>query len=65
MHGFIRERMNQHLPGQGANLRILYGGSVNPANAAELLSVEDVDGALVGGASLSCAEFMAIAGVYR
>jgi triosephosphate isomerase (TIM) len=65
MHRFIRERMNQHLPGQGANLRILYGGSVNPANAAELLSVEDVDGALVGGASLSCAEFMAIAGVYR
>jgi triosephosphate isomerase (TIM) len=65
MHGFIRERMNQHLLGQGANLRILYGGSVNPANAAELLSVEDVDGALVGGASLSCAEFMAITGVYR
>jgi triosephosphate isomerase (TIM) len=65
MHGFIRERVNQHLPGRGANLRILYGGSVNPANAAELLSVEDVDGALVGGASLSCAEFMAIAGVYR
>jgi triosephosphate isomerase (TIM) len=64
MHGFIRERMNQHLPGQGANLRILYGGSVNPANAAQLLSVEDVDGALVGGASLSYAEFMAIAGVY-
>jgi triosephosphate isomerase (TIM) len=65
MHGFIRVRINQHLPGQGAHLRILYGGSVNPANAAELLSVEDVDGALVGGASLSCAEFMAIAGVYR
>jgi triosephosphate isomerase len=65
MHGFIRERMNQHLPGQGANLRILYGGSVSPANAAELLSVEDVDGALVGGASLSSTEFMAIAGVYR
>jgi triosephosphate isomerase (TIM) len=65
MHGFIREWVNQHLPGQGASFRILYGGSVSPANAAELLSVEDVDGALVGGASLSCAEFMAIAGVYR
>ncbi|MGC2224177.1 MAG: triose-phosphate isomerase [Methylocella sp.] len=65
MHGFIRERANQHLPGEGANLRILYGGSVNPANAAELLRVEDVDGALVGGASLHSAEFMAIAGVYR
>ena len=65
MHGFIRERVNQCLPGQGASIRILYGGSVRPANAAELLSVEDVDGALVGGASLSSAEFMAIAGVYR
>jgi len=48
-----------------ARLRILYGGSVQPANAAELLLVEDVDGALVGGASLHSAEFMAIAGVYR
>ncbi|MGH6830637.1 MAG: triose-phosphate isomerase [Methylocella sp.] len=65
MHGFIRESVNQHLPGHGGNLRILYGGSVKPANAAELLSVEDVDGALVGGASLNSAEFMAIAGVYR
>ena len=65
MHGFIRGRVNRHLPGQGASLRILYGGSVRPANAAELLRVKDVDGALVGGASLSSAEFMAIAGVYR
>jgi triosephosphate isomerase (TIM) len=65
MHGFIRLRVNQHLPGQGASLRILYGGSVRPDNAAELLSVEDVDGALVGGASLSSTEFMAIAGAYR
>jgi triosephosphate isomerase len=65
MHGFVRDRVNQLLPGQGASLRILYGGSVRPDNAAELLSVEDVDGALVGGASLSSAEFMAIAGVYR
>jgi triosephosphate isomerase (TIM) len=65
MHGFIRSRVNQHLPGRGISVRILYGGSVRPANAAELLSVKDVDGALVGGASLSCAEFMAIAGVYR
>ncbi|MGH6830261.1 MAG: triose-phosphate isomerase family protein, partial [Methylocella sp.] len=65
MHGFIRGQVNQHLPGQGASTRILYGGSVRPANAAELLSVEDVDGALVGGASLSSAEFMAIARAYR
>jgi len=65
MHGFIRGRVNERLPGQGASMRVLYGGSVRPANAAELLSVKDVDGALVGGASLCCAEFMAIAGVYR
>ncbi|MGH6848660.1 MAG: triose-phosphate isomerase [Methylocella sp.] len=65
MHGFIRGRVNKHLPGQGASVRILYGGSVSPANAAELLSVEDVDGALAGGASLHSAEFMAIAGDYR
>lgn len=65
MHSFIRGRVNQHLPGQGASMRILYGGSVRPDNAAQLLSVEDVDGALVGGASLSSAEFMTIAGVYR
>ncbi|MGQ0445510.1 MAG: triose-phosphate isomerase, partial [Beijerinckiaceae bacterium] len=38
---------------------------VKPANAAELLSVENVDGALAGGASLSSTEFMAIAGIYR
>ena len=65
MHGFIRERAKKHLAGQGASMRVLYGGSVSPSNAAELLSVEDVDGALVGGASLSSAEFMAIVGVYR
>jgi triosephosphate isomerase len=50
-------------PGQGA--RILYGGSVKPSNARELMSVSDVDGALVGGASLKADEFLAIAGVYR
>ncbi len=65
MHGFIRGRVNQHLPGQGAGTRILYGGSVKPANAAQLLHLKDVDGALVGGASLSCDEFMTIAGAYR
>jgi triosephosphate isomerase (TIM) len=65
MHGFIREQMGQHLSGQGASVRILYGGSVNPANAAVLLSAEDVDGALVGGASLSSAAFMEIARFYR
>jgi triosephosphate isomerase len=65
MHGFIRGQVEQHLPGQSAKFRILYGGSVKAANAARLLAIKDVDGALIGGASLSCAEFMAIAGVYR
>jgi triosephosphate isomerase len=65
MHQFIRGQVDDLLPGQGAKLRILYGGSVKPANAAKLLHVKDVDGALVGGASLICAEFMGIAGTYR
>src|SRR4051795_2528175 len=65
MHGHIRRRLVSRLgaPGQGA--RILYGGSVKPSNARELMSVSDVDGALVGGASLKGDEFLAIAGVYR
>jgi triosephosphate isomerase (TIM) len=46
-------------------VRILYGGSVKPANAAELLAVADVDGALVGGASLKAEEFLAIAAASR
>jgi len=65
MHRFIRARINDHLPGQGDKIRILYGGSVKPANAAELMGVDDVDGSLVGGASLTFKDFMAIAGVYR
>jgi triosephosphate isomerase len=47
-----------------ANVRILYGGSVKPSNAAELMAVENVDGALVGGASLVAADFLGIAGAY-
>jgi len=45
-------------------MRILYGGSVKPSNAKELMAVADVDGALVGGASLKADEFLAIADVY-
>ena len=48
----------------GAKLRILYGGSVKPANARELLGLANVDGALVGGASLKAVDFMAIAATY-
>ena len=46
-------------------LRILYGGWVKPDNASELMSVANVDGALVGGASLKAADFLAICEVYR
>lgn len=54
VHAAIAARM-------GPDVRILYGGSVKPANAAELLAVPHVDGALVGGASLKAADFLAIA----
>ncbi|MGA0593500.1 triose-phosphate isomerase [Enterovirga sp. CN4-39] len=49
---------------EAAGMRILYGGSVKPGNARELLSVANVDGALVGGASLVAADFLGIAGAY-
>jgi triosephosphate isomerase len=65
MHGFIRERLVSRFGTAGQDMRILYGGSVKPSNAKELMSVRDVDGALVGGASLKADEFLAIAGVYR
>ena len=65
MHGFIREGLERLAPGQGAGISILYGGSVKPSNAAELMAAANVDGALVGGASLTCEDFMAIAAVYR
>ena len=59
VHGFIRERLGRALRRRGAGVRILYGGSVKPANAKELLTVADVDGALVGGASLKADDFLA------
>lgn len=55
MHAFIRSRIRG-----GAGRQILYGGSVKPENASEILSLEDVDGALVGGASLKASDFGAI-----
>jgi triosephosphate isomerase len=64
MHGFIRRRLTSRFAEAGERVRILYGGSVKAANAKELLTVENVDGALVGGASLHADEFLAIAGVY-
>lgn len=65
MHGFIRRELGMLAESAEAwALRILYGGSVKPGNAGELLSVPDVDGALVGGASLKAADFYAIASIY-
>jgi triosephosphate isomerase len=61
VHGFIRAQATARLGEAGQGVRILYGGSVKPANAAELMAVADVDGALVGGASLKAEEFLAIA----
>jgi len=65
VHGFIRERLIGQYGTAGSGMRILYGGSVKPDNARELMAVADVNGALVGGASLKAADFLAIAGVYR
>ena len=65
MHGFIRQRLKSRYGAAGEGVRILYGGSVKPANAKELLAIDNVDGSLVGGASLDPDEFLAIAGVYR
>jgi triosephosphate isomerase len=64
-HGFIRKRLNDRYGAAGGAVRILYGGSVKAANAAELLNIANVNGALVGGASLKAADFLAIAAVYR
>ena len=60
MHAAIRTRLNGLLGEKGAAVRILYGGSVKADNAAELMAVADVDGALVGGASLTAALFVPI-----
>jgi triosephosphate isomerase len=65
MHGLIREQLSARFGEAGQCIRILYGGSVKPANAKEILSVADVDGALVGGASLKADEFLAIAAACR
>jgi triosephosphate isomerase len=64
-HAFIRHRLVTRLGAEGGRVRILYGGSVKPANAKELLTIANVNGALVGGASLKAADFLGIAAVYR
>ena len=65
VHALIREELRRLVgKGEQAKVRILYGGSVKPSNAAELMAVDNVNGALVGGASLVAADFLAIAGAY-
>lgn len=60
IHGFIRKKLQMRFEAQGSRIRLLYGGSVKPDNAASLLGIEHVDGALVGGASLKACDFLAI-----
>jgi triosephosphate isomerase len=61
MHAMIRARLEARFGAAGGGLRILYGGSVKPGNAAAILAIPHVDGALVGGASLVAADFLGIA----
>ena len=63
-HSFIRDAVWRLLGAENRDLRIVYGGSVNPGNARELLSIPGVEGALVGGASLKAADFYAIVSTY-
>ena len=65
MHLVIRTLLGEMYGPQGLRMRILYGGSVKPGNCGELLTLDNVDGALVGGASLRATEFLAIAAAYR
>jgi triosephosphate isomerase len=62
VHAFIRSVLKERYPGLGEKLRILYGGSVKPDNVEELLSQKDIDGGLVGGASLKAKDFLALCG---
>ncbi|MGH6768350.1 MAG: triose-phosphate isomerase [Xanthobacteraceae bacterium] len=64
VHGFIRRSVGERFGPAGQGMRILYGGSVKPSNAGELMHVANVDGALVGGASLKAEDFLGIAHAY-
>ena len=65
MHAHIRGCLIAHLGDVGKEMRILYGGSVKPSNAAAILSLDEVNGALVGGASLKARDFLAIIAAAR
>ena len=65
VHGFIRQRLAQRDAKIAARLQILYGGSVKTGNARELFAQSDVDGGLIGGASLKAEEFLSIMAAAR
>jgi triosephosphate isomerase (TIM) len=65
VHGFIRAQLSRRYGEDGGWMRILYGGSVKPSNAKQLMAVDNVDGALVGGASLKADDFLGIIAAYR
>jgi len=65
IHAVIRNNLVARFGEEGGKIRILYGGSVKPANAVELMGVENVNGALVGGASLKVEDFLGIIAAYR
>jgi triosephosphate isomerase len=65
VHAFIRQRLRERFGETGQGMRILYGGSVKPSNAGELMRIDNVNGALVGGASLKAEDFLGIAGAYQ
>ncbi len=60
VHGFVRSFLEGRFSEEGTAMRLLYGGSVKPGNASELMLVPDVNGALVGGASLKATDFLGI-----
>jgi triosephosphate isomerase len=62
VHAFIREELSKKFPTFGGKIKILYGGSVKPDNVEELLGQKDIDGGLVGGASLKVEDFLALCG---
>lgn len=64
MHGAMRNALRLRFGAEAERIRLLYGGSVKPENAGAILGLEDVDGALVGGASLKAPSFIAIARAY-
>ncbi|EYS92193.1 triosephosphate isomerase [Bartonella bacilliformis str. Heidi Mejia] len=65
VHGFIRKEVSHRFGDEGHKIRLLYGGSVKPSNASELLETTHVNGALIGGASLKATDFLTICNIYR